>query len=116
MTELALVLAGGVGAAGRYWVGGLVQQRIAGRFPVGTIVVNLSGCLLAGFVLAAAPAGSIVRASLFGFAAGFTTFSTWSAESLAMLRTGERVRAAVNLAGMLVAGIGLCALGYLMAN
>lgn len=116
MTELALVVAGGVGAAGRYWVAGMVQRSASGRFPVGTLVVNLSGCWLAGFVLAATPAGSIARASLIGFAAGFTTFSTWSAESLAMLRAGERVRAVVNLAGMPVAGLGLCAVGYLMAN
>ena len=116
MTELALVVAGSVGAAGRYWVAGLVQRTIAGRFPLGTLAVNLSGSFLAGVALATTPAGSIARASLVGFAAGFTTFSTWSAESLAMLRTGERVRAAVNLAGMLVTGLGLCAAGYLMAN
>lgn len=116
MTELAVVVAGGVGAAGRYWIGGMVQRSTSGRFPVGTLAVNLSGSLLAGFILAATPAESIARVSLLGFAAGFTTFSTWSTESLAMLQTGERVRAALNLAGMLVAGIGLCVLGYVMAD
>jgi CrcB protein len=114
VTALAAILAGSAGAAGRYLVAGLVQR--SARFPVGTMVVNLAGSLLAGAAFGLTEAGGVERALLVGFCAGFTTFSTWSAESLAMVRAGRPARAVLNLAGTLVIGVGLCALGYSLAH
>jgi CrcB protein len=116
MTILAAILAGSAGAAGRYLVAGIVQQSARTRFPAGTLAVNLAGSLLVGVVFGSTEAGSMTRALLVGFAAGFTTFSTWSAESLTMLRTGRMGRAAFNLGGTLVIGIALCGIGYTLAH
>jgi CrcB protein len=116
MTALAAILAGGAGAAGRYLVAGIVQRSARGRFPIGTLTVNLVGSLLVGIVFGATQSDSVWRALPAGFCAGFTTFSTWSTESLTMIRSGRSARAALNLAGTLVIGVGLCALGYTLAH
>ena len=114
MTALAAILAGSAGAAGRYLVTGVVQR--SARFPVGTLTVNLAGSLLVGVVFGSTGSGSLARALLVGFCAGFTTFSTWSTESLTMVRSGQPARAVLNLGGTLVAGVALCALGYALAH
>ncbi|MCB2222612.1 MAG: CrcB family protein [Actinobacteria bacterium] len=116
MTALVAIVAGSIGAAGRYWAAGLAQAAGRGHFPTGTMAVNLAGSLAAGVALGATEPGTAVNAALVGLLAGFTTFSTWSAETLAMARSGEWLRAALNLAGMPAAGIALAALGYALAH
>jgi CrcB protein len=87
-----------VGGVGRYLLGGLVQRSFAGTFPVGTLFVNLTGSFLLGLILRYAvdtpTVTPEVRALLtVGLCGGYTTFSTFSYESLALLEDGDWGRA-----------------------
>ena len=114
-------LGGFVGALGRYGLSGLVQRRIPlATFPYGTLAVNLSGCfaigLLAGLAESRQLFGPYFRVFvLIGLLGGFTTFSTFGYETVALLRDAEYLRAATNVAVHIVAGLTLVWLGYAMA-
>ncbi len=107
--------AGALGALARYGLGGLIQQRVPGSdFPWGTLVVNLSGCLLFGFLWTMAerrlPFAPEARLFVFiGFLGAFTTFSTFAYETGSMLESGQWWTAAGNLLAQNVGGI-LCLL------
>lgn len=87
-----------VGGVSRYVVGGWMQRLTDATFPVGTITVNVVGSFLLGFLLRYAtetPALSPeVRAMLtIGFCGGFTTFSTFSHETVSLIESGDWTRA-----------------------
>jgi CrcB protein len=88
-----------IGGVGRYLLGGLVQRLAAGTFPGGTLFVNITGSFLLGLILRYAvdtPAVTPeVRALLtVGLCGGYTTFSTFSYETVALLEDGQWGRAA----------------------
>jgi CrcB protein len=114
---LQLALAGAVGTLARYWLGGVVQRLCGESFPWGTLVINVSGCLLFGFVwvlaedrLLLSPQTRIVI--LTGFMGAFTTFSTYAFETTQMLADSEWLRAAGNLALQNVLGLAAVLLGF----
>ncbi len=107
---LAVMTGGAVGASLRYLVSGLVYQRLGTSFPYGTLAVNVVGCFLIGLVMSVTEDRFIINQNfrLFltvGMFGGFTTFSTYSYESLVLLRDGQGVYAMMNLAGSVVAGL-----------
>jgi CrcB protein len=93
----AIALGGAVGSVLRYGIGSVLQQRVGAGFPVGTFVVNVTGSLLLGFLvryLLATPASPELRAALtIGLCGGYTTFSTFSLETLRLLEEGNWGRA-----------------------
>jgi CrcB protein len=96
-----LALGGVAGTFARYGLQGLIQPP-GGTFPWGTLVVNLLGALLLGFLmrylLGSGTAGPDVRAALtVGFCGAFTTMSTFSYETVALLQDGEHWRATLYL-------------------
>ena len=98
-----LAVGGAIGTVARYLVAGLIQTRVASAFPFGTLIVNVSGSLLLGFLLRYSldtPAISPeVRAILTtGLCGGYTTFSTFSYETANLLEDGDWKRAGVYLA------------------
>ena len=103
MTKLLLIaLGGGLGAVLRYAVSNGAQRLTEGTFPVGTLAVNVVGCLGIGLFGTLFTGPILVReevrfAVLVGFLGGFTTFSTFGYESLALLADGEWWRAATNV-------------------
>lgn len=104
-----IALAGGAGALSRYGLAGLVQRLAGGSFPLGTFVVNMLGCLLFGLVwglleerAAFGPQARVIV--LTGFMGAFTTFSTFAFESVALMRAGQWLFAAVNVAGQNLIG------------
>lgn len=112
MTQLLLVALGGaLGAIARWKVGGLILQSTANwKFPLGTFLVNVIGCLVAGVL-----AGLVIKRDLFtadarlflftGLLGGFTTFSAFGVETVLLLRRGE-IGVALAYAGLSVfAGI-----------
>ena len=115
MLAVLVALAAGVGSVARYVVDVAVQQRWRGTFPVGTIVVNLSGSVLAGLLaglslhhgLSARPTTVLAV----GFAGGYTTFSTLIWESLALGEVGARAEAVTNVVGSLALGLAAGAAG-----
>lgn len=94
-----IALGGAVGSVTRYLLGGAVQRLAGVAFPVGTLLVNVSGSFLAGFLLRYfmnAQSHPMLRAALVvGFCGGFTTFSAFSTDVLGLVEGGEYGRASV---------------------
>jgi CrcB protein len=116
-----VALGGAVGSVIRYLVTFAVQGRTGLDFPVGTLLVNLSGCLLLGFLIHYAlmtPAISPeVRALLTtGLCGGYTTFSTFSYETVALIQDGDWRRAALYVGLSVVGSILGVMLGIAGAN
>lgn len=119
LRPVLLVGVGGfVGSVGRYLVGGWVHRALPFVvFPVGTLVVNVAGCLaiglLAGLVEVRQVLGPDLRVFLLiGVLGGFTTFSSFAYESLALARDAEIGRALLNVAAQVVLGLVAAWLGY----
>ena len=92
-----VTVGGATGALARYWLSGWINDASAGFFPLGTLVVNVLGSLLLGFgmqAMEAVPVSAEVRTMLtIGFLGVFTTFSTFSYETVTLLRDGDWSRA-----------------------
>lgn len=120
MTALVAVASGGaLGAVARYLAAGWVQDLTGGFFPWGTFVVNAVGSLLLGFALVWLQ-GTLVSTETrhfvtIGILGSFTTFSTFSYETLAMLRDGDWWRAGGYAAGSVVLGVIAVVLGGALA-
>ncbi|WP_144765585.1 fluoride efflux transporter CrcB [Curtobacterium sp. 9128] len=113
--ELLLVaVGGGVGAALRFLLDGLVKARVR-RFPLGTLVINVSGSLVLGVLTGLGQAGTLPLPAVAvlgtGMMGGYTTFSTASVETVQLLRSGTTGLAVLNALGMLVVSVGAAALG-----
>jgi len=110
-----------LGGAARYSLGGLVQRWAPGEFPLGTLAVNVIGSFALGFLVRYAietPAISPeVRAFLtIGFCGGFTTFSTFSYESAALLERGDWSRLALYVGLSLLLTVAGAVLGAALAG
>jgi fluoride exporter len=116
---LLVTLAAGLGALARYVVDEVVTHRTRGPFPTGTLVVNITGSFVLGVVTGLALhhglAGDVTTVIGAGFAGGYTTFSTWAWESLALAEDGIRGAAAVNVVGSIFAGLAAAAAGLGLA-
>lgn len=119
MTLALVVLAAAVGAPVRYVVDQAIQDRWPGAFPAGTLTVNVTGSLVLGLLtgLAAhhglAPqAVTILGTGLLG---GYTTFSTFSYETIRLLEDGAVAEAALNVGGSLTLGLAAAAAGLGLA-
>jgi len=108
---VAVGAAGFLGAIARYGVEGLVSERTTSAFPWGTMVVNVTGSLVLGFLFAALIEGRIVvspwlrTAATVGFVGAYTTFSTFSLETFRLFEDGAYLLAGVNAVGSLIAGL-----------
>lgn len=113
---LLLVVFGALGTLARYGLQGLVQYRAGSEFPAGTLVVNLLGCFLLGgigeFALGHIWIPPDWRAGLtIGFLGAFTTFSTFSWETIHLLDDGDWMRALLYAGLSLLGGLLLLKLG-----
>jgi fluoride exporter len=113
MERLLLVgLGGGLGSMARYALGGLVGRWKGGwTFPVETLLINVSGCLVIGLLASLAETRGVfagtTRAFLFvGVLGGFTTFSTFGYESFQLLRDGQLGAAGLSTGLQVVGGLG----------
>lgn len=114
---VAVALGGALGAAARYGVTGLARRWSETGFPLGTLAVNLLGCLLIGLLVPGMLEERLVRPEvrtfvLIGLLGGFTTFSTFGYETFAMINEGQWGRAAWAVLLNNGVGIGLVLVGY----
>jgi CrcB protein len=119
MPYLWVALGGALGSIARYGCSGVVARFADAGFPFGTMVVNVSGGALIGFLAALSlPEGRVLlppSARLFtmtGICGGYTTFSTFSLETFNLMRDGEWTRAAANVVLSVVLCIIAVLLGY----
>lgn len=90
---LLIALGGGLGALARYGASFWVQERVAGAFPYGTFLVNISGCLIMGLVMTRLNEGGPVSVNWrflvpVGFIGGYTTFSSFAFETFRLIEQG----------------------------
>ena len=110
-----------VGGVARFAVAALVQQSASANFPVGTLVVNISGSFLLGFLfrysLATSAISLEVRALMTaGFCGGYTTFSTFSYDTILLLEEGRSARAGAYIGLSVLLSLAATWLGILAAK
>ncbi len=120
MNLLLVALGGAIGSAARYLVGVFIGNHFGPDFPWGTFIVNVSGSFLIGVVVAFV-GGGILPAEARPFLAvgvlgGYTTFSTYSHETLQLVQDGELGAVALNSLGQVVAGLVAVYLGVVIAR
>lgn len=117
---LLVALGGALGALSRYGCVTLAARAFGHGFPLGTLAVNALGCFAAGLVAAwleARGESAELRAFLaVGVLGGFTTFSAFGVDTLALLRDGRSLTACAYVATSLACGLGGVALGLRMAR
>jgi CrcB protein len=113
---LGVAVLGGVGALLRFFVDWIIASRVGREFPVGTLIVNLSGAMVLGLLVGLGFTGE--RLVLAGTATigSYTTFSTWMLETQRLAEAGELEVALGNVLISLVAGFGAAALGRLIGQ
>jgi CrcB protein len=118
MTKILLVMLGGsLGALSRYGVALLAVKLFGGRFPYGTLIVNLSGCFLIGLSFALAERGfplmnpSALLFFVTGYLGALTTFSTYALETVNSIRSGGLLVPLLNVLLNNVCGAALAILG-----
>jgi len=115
---LLVAIGGLIGSVARYVVAGWVQNLNGGEFPLGTLAVNVSGSFILGMVMTLALERGLLSADVrvllgTGFCGGYTTMSTFSYETMALLQYGGVANAVTNVGVTLAACLGSVWLGSL---
>lgn len=112
---IGFLAAAAIGAPARFVVDGWIEDRVGDDFPWGTLVVNLSGCLVLGVLTGLArshglgsSSGTIIGTGGLG---AYTTFSTFTFETVRLVEEGELSLALGNVAASMVLGLAAAALG-----
>ena len=99
-----VALGGALGSVSRYWLAGIATARLGETFPLGTLVVNVTGSLAIGFLAALTESEGRTFATpafrqlfMVGICGGYTTFSSFSLETLRLVRAGEFLYAGGNI-------------------
>jgi len=120
MKIFSVLIGGALGTLVRYVLAGATHRIYAGTFPLGTLMVNLAGSLVIGFMWGLweeAPISPNLRTFVFiGLLGGFTTFSSFSLETLNLFRDGEIKIALLNITVTNVLGILLAFSGFFTAR
>ena len=109
-TLVGVMIAGALGAAARYGLDGVVSDRVGASFPWGTLVINVSGSLVLGFVFTLLTERVAVDTALrfaitTGFIGSYTTFSTWMLETVRLAQDRSYLLATANAVGSVVLGL-----------
>ncbi len=117
----AVAAGAALGGVSRYYLSLALAQRLGDAFPWGTIVINVTGSLLLGFLMRYAFASPAANAELrllltTGFCGGYTTFSTFSYETMLMLEDGQYSRAATYALASVVVSLLAVGGGFALAR
>jgi len=118
-----VAIGGALGTTGRYWLSGLVARLIGETFPWGTLLINVTGSILIGFFATlTGPDGRVFVGStgrqfvMIGICGGYTTFSSFSLQTLNLMNDSEWFYAAANI----LLSVALCLIGvwagYMLAS
>lgn len=117
-----IAIGSALGGMARYWCSGIAARLIGETFPWGTIIVNIVGSFIIGFFATlTGPDGRIFADTLtrqfvmIGFCGGYTTFSSFSLQTLALLQDGEWLLASANIALSVIACLLAVWAGYALA-
>jgi CrcB protein len=120
---LLVALGGALGSVSRFWVSGFIATRFGETFPFGTLVANITGSFLIGvFAALTAPdisnsyRASIIQFFMIGVCGGYTTFSSFSLQTLNLMREGEWLYACGNILSSVVFCMIAVWLGYLFGS
>jgi CrcB protein len=107
---LFIALGGALGSIARYWVGSAVSGRVGIKFPYGTLLVNVTACVIIGFTLTYLGKRADLNPAWrflipIGFIGAYSTFSTYEWETLSTLRSGAYFLAALYAVGSLILGL-----------
>jgi CrcB protein len=118
-------LGSALGGIGRFWLSGLIARRIGETFPWGTLAVNVSGSLVIGFLAALIGPDSrlaprfnpfILQFLMVGICGGYTTFSSFSLQTLKLVQAGEWLHAGANVLFSVLLCLAAVWLGFLVAQ
>lgn len=122
LAYLWIAIGSALGGMARYWCSGVAALLIGETFPWGTLIVNVVGSFIIGFFAAlTGPGGRMYVGSgvsqfvMIGFCGGFTTFSSFSLQTLVLANDGEWLRVGANIAGSLTLCLAAVWAGYLLA-
>lgn len=118
---LALSMGGLLGAPARYYVGQVVSRHWGSAFPWGTLLINLTGCFVLGWFLTLATERIAIPSWLrlffaTGFLGAYTTFSTFSYETVRLIQHGRALAACSYIAASVLGGLAAVLLGVATAS
>lgn len=122
MEKFLLISAGAVfGANARYWMGVWSAEKWGSSFPIGTLIINITGSFLLGLFMTLATERFLVDPRMrllvtVGFLGAYTTFSTYTFESIALLQKGQWALGFVNLLGSAILGLASVGLGVYLGK
>ena len=122
LTYSLVALGGAIGSVARFWCSGLVANALGQTFPWGTLVVNIAGSLVIGFTATlTGPDGRMFVPSdvrtfiMVGICGGYTTFSSFSLQTLALMQDGEWFQAGGNVVLSVVLCMASVWIGHVLA-
>jgi fluoride exporter len=123
MMYLWIAIGSALGGMARYWCSGVIAQRIGETFPWDTLIVNILGSFIIGFFAAmTGPDGRIIitpeikQFIMIGVCGGYTTFSSFSLQTLNLLHDGEFLQAAFNIILSVILCLIFVWFGYMLAT
>ena len=121
LAYLWIAMGGALGSVGRFWFSGVVGRHFGETFPWGTLLVNISGSFAIGFLAALAEPGGRRfigptgrQFFMYGICGGYTTFSSFSLQTLELMRDGDWLKAGANAAGSVFCCLVAVWLGYVL--
>ena len=117
-----IVIGGIIGTLGRWYLQGWIQTTThAGSFPLGTLLINLAGSFVLGFIAKLGTGSTLISPEMrggitIGLCGAFTTMSTFSYESVKLLGDGDYVRAGVYMGGTIIGCLAAVVFGSLAAG
>src|SRR5262249_32059321 len=123
LSYLWIAIGGAIGSVARFWFSGVIAQRFGETFPLGTLLVNVSGSFpIRFFATLTAPDGRVLASPSFrqffmiGICGGYTTFSSFSIQTLNLAQDGEWLYAGLNVVASVVLCLVAVWLGHLAAS
>lgn len=116
-----LIIGGLIGTIARYLLAGVIHEVLGTGFPYGTLIVNLSGCFIIGFLSTLADSKFLLAPDLrvllmVGFCGAYTTFSTFMLETSNLIKVGETVRALMNVLISVIVGFVVFRVGMFLGE